>query len=481
MTFVAILIAGAALGALGVWLAGRGARQRAVAAVAARDEQIVELKQVEARLETVLDQERKSAAEKIAALEQSEARLSDTFKALSGDALRSNNETFLQLAKATLEKYQEGAKNDLEQKRKDVEQVVKPIAESLDKVNAQIGELEKARLHDYGGLKEHLANLKLETAALNMETRNLGNALRKPIVRGRWGEIQLERVVELAGMKDHCDFRRQTVTETEDGRLRPDMIVYLPGGKTIVVDAKAPIEAYLAAHEAQDENTAKALMKDHARHVKTHVAKLSERSYWSQLDATPEFVVMFLPGENFFSGALEQEPGLIEEGMKQRVIIATPTTLIAMLQSVAYGWRQEKIAESAQEIGKLGRTLYDRLRVLAQHFDGVRTGLERAVGSYNEAAASLESRVLVTARGFSELGVPTTEEIPSVDPVEKAPRELQAPEFTDLPPTPARVVAQASIFDGAPEPATDASRENLAGSRAFLADKGAVDGTPKTR
>jgi DNA recombination protein RmuC len=460
LTIAICLLSGAAVGAVVAWLA---------------------LKQRVTRLETILEQERKATTEKITLLEESERRLTDTFKALSGDALKSNNVAFIQLATATLEKYQQSARSDLEQKRKDVEQFVKPIADSLEKVNTQIVEIEKVRRQDYGGLTEHLQNLRLETAALNTETRNLGNALRKPMVRGRWGEIQLERVVELAGMKDHCDFRRQTVTETDDGRLRPDLVVHLPGGKTIVVDAKAPIEAYLAAHEAQDETVAKALMKDHARLVKTHVAKLSEKSYWSQFVATPEFVVMFLPGENFFSGALEQEPSLIEDGVKQHVIIATPTTLIAMLQSVAYGWRQEKIAESAHEISELGRSLYDRLRVLAEHFGGVGNGLERAVKAYNDAAGSLESRVLVTARRFQELDVAAVEDIPELPPLEKFPRSLQAPEFSDPPAGAPRAAAQASMFDTPPSAPGNPARAARHDTGELPVAKPAVDGAAGTR
>ncbi len=457
---LAMFAAGAALGALILWLAGRVRT---------------------ARLEAVLQHERLSAAERIAALEQSEARLSDTFRALSGDALKSNNDAFLTLARATLEKYQDGAKSDLEQKRKEVETVIKPIAESLEKVNVQIQELEKARRQDYGGLTEHLKNLRLQTEVLNTETRNLGNALRKPMVRGRWGEIQLERVVELAGMLDHCDFTRQSSTETEDGRLRPDLIVHLPGGKSIVVDAKAPIESYLAAHEEKDEVKAKELMKNHAKQVKTHVAKLSEKAYWSQFVATPEFVVMFLPGENFFSAALEQEPALIEEGVKQRVILATPTTLIAILQAVAYGWRQERIAESAQEIKNLGKSLYERLSTLADHFGKVGLNLDRAITAYNDAVGSLETRVLPAARRFQELEVAAVEEIAEVKPVEKSTRALQAAEFVE-PATEMRTTrpaSQVSIFDTTPEIAPP-GREVHPGA-AFTAGKRPVDDPAKNR
>jgi DNA recombination protein RmuC len=435
---LAIFVAGAALGALVLWLVGRART---------------------AGLEATLEQERRSSADRIATLEQSEVRLSDTFKALSGDALKSNNEAFLSLARSTLEKYQDGAKTDLEQKRKDVETVVKPIAESLEKVNLQIQELEKTRRQDYGALAQHLETLRAHADALTSETRNLGNALRKPIVRGRWGEIQLERVVEMAGMIDHVDFHRQVTSEGEDGRLRPDLTVHLPGGKTIVVDAKAPLDAYLSAVEAKDEAAAKEFMKNHARQVKVHVAKLSERSYHTQFVNAPEFVVLFLPGENFFSAALEHEPALIEDAVKEHVVIATPTTLIGLLKAVAFGWRQEKIAESAQEIKDLGKELYGRLSKLADHFGKVGLNLERSITAYNEAVGSLETRVLPAARRFHELDVTTVEEIEEVKPIDKSLRALQAAEFMEPRPdtSPSRSAgpapAQPSIFDAPGRPA----------------------------
>jgi len=300
-------------------------------------------------------------------------------------------------------------------------------------------------------------------------------------VRGRWGEIQLERVVEMAGMMDHVDFNRQVTTETEDGRLRPDLTVHLPGGKTIVIDAKAPLEAYLSAIEAKDEATAKEFMKGHARHVRVHVQKLSEKAYQNQFVNAPEFTVMFLPGENFFSAALEHDPALIDDGIKDHVIIATPTTLIALLKAVAFGWRQEKVAESAQEIKNLGKVLYERLSTLADHFGKVGLSLDRAIGAYNDAVGSLETRVLPAARRFQELEVTTVDVIEEVKPVEKSTRALQAAEFIDVPvepkaaPTASPPATQVSIFD------TPAEAPRPTAGPAFLAPKPAIDSTPKTR
>jgi DNA recombination protein RmuC len=416
----------AVAGAIAGWMASRSraAALRAACdekdrALAERDAVVVDLKVQAARLEAALEQERAS-----------ESRLSNAFKALSADALKSSNESFLELAKATLEKYQEGAKNDLDQKSKSVEAFVKPLKESLEKVNTQIEEIEKTRRQDYGALSQHLAGLRTETTALNSETQNLTNALRTPVVRGRWGEIQLRKVVELAGMLEYCDFKEQPSIEGDDGRLRPDLEVLLPGGKSVVVDSKVPLEAYLKAQEAPDVESGRQFMKDHARQVRVHIGKLRAKSYWDQFASTPEFVVMFLPGENFFSAALEHEPGLIEEGVNQNVIIATPTTLIALLRAVAYGWKQEKIAESAQEIKELGTELYNRMRVLAEHIGNVGKGLSKSVGAYNEAVGSLESSVLPAARKFPALGVTGRQEIPRLVPIERTTRAIQSPELT---------------------------------------------------
>jgi DNA recombination protein RmuC len=383
-----------------------------------------ELVAAKARLESELASERKSSEEKIKLVTRASEDLRNAFKALASEALSANTSSFLQTAEETLKRFQIQAKGDLESRQKAVADMVAPVRDSLNKVDAQIQQMEVARGDAYGELRAQVQSLITTQKELQSQTGNLVQALRTPNVRGRWGEIQLRRVVEIAGMLSYCDFTEQESVTTETGRLRPDLVVKLPGGKNVVVDAKTPLQAFLDAFETTDEEARRACLANHARQVRDHMKTLAGKNYWEQFNPTPEFVVMFLPGETFFSAALEQDPSLIEQGVLSRVIPASPTTLIALLKAVNYGWNQEKLARNAQQISALGKELHDRLRLLAGHITQVGTGLDRAVESYNKAVGSLESRVLVSARKFAELGASVADDIPELEPIETTSRAL---------------------------------------------------------
>lgn len=406
--FLAFFIAGVLVGGGLVWLA---ARVRS------------------ARLETELTLERAAAEEKLALLEDARQRFSDAFQALSAEALRRNNASFLELANVSLERFQESARGDLERRQSAIADLVKPVRESLEKVDAKIQELEKSRTGAYEGLTTQIRSMAEAQGLLRAETHKLATALRSPVVRGRWGEVQLRRVVELAGMLTHCDFTEQTSQSTETGRQRPDLLVHLPGGGTIVVDAKAPLSAYLEALET-DPETRVAKLCEHAAQLRAHIDALSRKAYWEQFPSAPEMVVLFLPGENFFSAAMESDPTLLEYGTERKIILATPTSLISLLKAVFYGWRQQRLAESAAEIADLGRELGKRLADMGGHMDRMGRSLNSAVEHYNRLVATTESRVLVTVRKFHGLE-PEGEEPVTLQQIESAPRNLQAPEWTE--------------------------------------------------
>ena len=385
-------------------------------------------------LGTELRLEREAAAGKLAEIERARQHLTQAFGALSAEALKSNNQAFIDLAQATLAKFQEAAKGDLELRRQAIDELVKPVRESLEKFDVKVQEIERSRVGAYAELSQQVRSLVETQTQLRSETSNLVKALRQPHVRGRWGEMQLRRVVEMAGMLAYCDFVEQQSADSDEGKLRPDVIVKLPGGKNIVVDAKAPLSAYLDAVEAPDDETRRARLADHVRQVREHVRALGRKSYWEQFQPTPEFVVLFVPGEAFYHAALEQDPSLIEFSVEQGVTLAAPTTLITLLKAVAYGWRQEALAENARRVSELGAELYARLATMGEHFAAVGNRLEGAVKAYNLTVGSLESRVLVSARRLRDLqAAPADAVLESPAPVESLPRELRTDDLLPAP------------------------------------------------
>ena len=384
-------------------------------------------------LQTQLAELRAQHQERLASFEQARLRMEETFKSLSSDALRHSQEGFLRLAGATFEKFQAQADGRLEQREQAVKALVDPIGKSLEGVRTKIDELEKVRAEAYGSLTAQVRSMSLTQDQLRTEASNLVKALRAPQTRGRWGELQLKRVVEMANMLEHCDFEQQVSVQGDDGRLRPDLIVRLPGDKRVVVDAKAPLQAYLDAVEAPDDAARQLALAHHARQLREHIVKLGSKNYQQQFPSAPEFVVLFLPGESFFSAALEQQPGLIEEGVEKKVIVATPTTLIALLRAVAYGWQEKKLADNAEEIARHGRELYARIARFGDTFGKIGRSLGSAVQSYNDAVGTLERRVLPSARRFRELAG-SGDEIPAIESLQDTTRRLQAPELvaTDL-------------------------------------------------
>ncbi len=369
----------------------------------------------------------KSAAEERASsLELFQQKLPDLFRSVSLKVMQANNEAFMDLAGTTMAKYFSAAANDLESRQKTIHNIVQPINEALARYGQHIRELERAREKAYGGLVQQVASLAESQNALQRETGKLSSAFSKPHVRGRWGEITLKRVVEMAGMQAHCDFLEQASVDSGNSVMRPDMIIQLPEGRKIVVDSKVPLLSYLEALEAGSDGERESLMENHAKHVRTHIRQLARKAYWTQFQPTPEFVVLFIPGENFFSAALTRDPLLIEAGAASQIILATPTTLISLLKTIAMGWRQEALAENARVISELGTDLYQRLAVMTGHFKSLGRDIERTTDSYNKMVGSYERRVLATARKFDGLGLllKSDQKLPEVDTVENKPRGL---------------------------------------------------------
>jgi DNA recombination protein RmuC len=362
-------------------------------------------------------------AERQATIEQAESQLSASFAELARSSLNSNNEAFLALAREHLGRHQEKAAGDLRERQQAIETLVAPIKTALEKTEQQIATIEKDRQEAYGGIREQLSAMGEAQAALQNETRNLVTALRRPEVRGQWGELTLRRLAELAGMVERCDFEEQASVDGEDGRQRPDMVVNLPNGRQLVVDVKTPLDAYLNAVEAGTEAERETALKRHADNVRQRATELSRKSYWSQFETSPEFVILFIPGDQFLSEALRRQPDLIEHALHQKVILATPTSLVALLKAVAYGWRQVALEENAKKIQALGEELYGRLAGFSGHLARLGRQLGSSVDTYNEAVGSLERRVLPGARKFKEMGVASKKDVENLPPLEQAPRQ----------------------------------------------------------
>jgi DNA recombination protein RmuC len=416
ITLVALLV-GAVLGFLIAQL--RAARQ--IEAVR------IELEATRVRLESTTRQE----AERISLLEQSETRLRAAFDTLAGETLRSNSELFLQVARETLGRDQQIAQSSLKERETAIAQLVEPIRAALQKTEAQVESLERERRDAFSTLRTQIETLANGQTQLQRETRNLVTALRRPEVRGRWGELTLRRLVELAGMAEHCDFTEQVSVAGEDGMLRPDLVVHMPESRNLVVDVKAPLDAYLEALEAVTDEARQIAMKRHGQQVETRVRQLSTKNYWAQFEHSPEFVVLFLPGDQFLSAALAERPDLLETALKQNVILATPSTLIALLKTVAYGWRQAAVAENAAEIRELGQELYRRLGNFTAHLGRVGARLGAAVEAYNSAVGSLERQVMPQARRFPELGVTPDAPLPELEQIDHLARTVSAGAVTD--------------------------------------------------
>jgi len=391
------------------------------------EKKLSDLREQATKLETILEQERLRHQDKQQSLEKDRENLNESFAALAGKALKNNSNEFLKLAEQNLKQFQISANSELDKKEKSIADLVKPIREALDKTEKQVREMEKERREAYGSLKQHLELMSRDQAQLQSETRNLVQALRRPEVRGQWGEMTLKRLAELAGMVQHCDFYEQESIDTDDGKLRPDMIIRMPGQRAVVVDAKAPLDAYMSAVEATDDKSREEFLIRHTRNVRERIRELSAKSYWSQFDESPDFAVLFIPGDQFLSAALERDPSLLEDAMSQQIILATPSSFVALLRAVAFGWRQEVLADNADKIRKLGVTLYERISAFSGHLGNIGNSLGKSVEHFNKAVGSFDSRVLPSAKRFTEMGISAKKEIKEPPPVEMIAREVSEP------------------------------------------------------
>jgi len=418
-TFIPALALAAAVGALTVYFHFSG--------------RLNQLRNQCTRLETELEFERKAAAGKQAASEQLNHQLRDTFNALAGEALKSNNAQFLRLARENLEQFHIKAEGELKKRENAVENMVKPIREALEKTESQVRKMESDRHQAHGSLTKHLETMAESHRLLQSETRNLVQALRRPEVRGQWGELTLKRLAELAGMVEHCDFQQQASVQTGQGQQRPDMVVRMPDKREIVVDAKAPLDAYLSAVEATDDQNRQTHLEHHARNVRARIKELASKGYWQQFKFSPDFVVLFIPGDQFLSAALEIDHTLIEDALAQNVILATPTSLVALLRAVAYGWRQEALAENAEAIREAGQDMYTRLTTFADHLAKLGRSLDSSVDAFNKAVGSYDTRILPGARKFTEMGVTVKKEAPALEQIERTTRRVESLDETGSP------------------------------------------------
>ncbi|UCE89357.1 MAG: DNA recombination protein RmuC [Pseudomonadota bacterium] len=391
---------------------------------------IAALREQYVQLATTLEHERRAMEEKLRVLDEARTQLADTFSALSSQALKHNSEEFLRLARENMQHFHTRAEGDLAQREKAIEHLVKPIREALDKTESQIREIEKDRQHAYGSLNKHLEQMAQTQAALQSETRNLVQALRRPEVRGQWGELTLKRLAELAGMVEHCDFYEQEQVRTEEGAARPDMIVRMPGGREVVVDAKTPLDAYLSAMESPDDDSRQKHLAAHSRHVRERIRELASKGYWSQFKNAPDFVVLFIPGDQFLGAALDRDHELLEFALRQKVVLATPTSFVALLRAIAFGWRQEQLADNAEIIRQIGEELYSRLCTFGEHLNRLGRSLETGVKHYNSAVGSFDSRVLPGARKFTELGIESGKGMEEIEQVDRMPKLVES-EQTD--------------------------------------------------